>query len=72
MGGFIVADLPNGFYYVRCETQEMQNMLLLEGPWTVLGRMLQLSPWHESFQAAFEKLSLAAVWIQLYHLPIEL
>lgn len=38
----------------------------------VVGRILQLTPWSESFQPAFKKLTLAIVWIQIYHLPIEL
>lgn len=40
--------------------------------WTIDGRILQLSPWKESFQPTFEKLSTMTVWIQLYHVPIEL
>ncbi|XP_039115860.1 uncharacterized protein LOC120251398 [Dioscorea cayenensis subsp. rotundata] len=72
LGDFSVANLPNGFYFISCETQEMQNKLLWDGPWSVAGRILQLAPWSGSFQPAFEKLSLAAVWIQIYHLPIEL
>lgn len=78
--GFMVANLPNGFYYIHCKTLEMQNHLLWEEPWTVAGRILQLSPWRESFQPAFESLSTAAfesllmasVWIQIYHLPMKL
>lgn len=50
----------------------MQAKLLWEGPWTVEGRILQISEWRESFQPAFEKLSSAAVWIQLHHVPMEL
>lgn len=61
LGAFTVADLPNRFYYIRCEFQEMQCRLLWDGPWTVAGHILQLSPWSETFQAAFEKLDLAAV-----------
>lgn len=80
LGGFMVANLPNGFYYIRCKTLEMQNRLLWEEPWTVAGRILQFSPWRESFQPAFESLStaafesllMAAVWIQIYHLPMKL
>lgn len=72
LGTFTMDDLPNGFYYVCCETPEMQNRLLWDGPWMVAGRILQLTPSFESFQPAFEKLALAAVWIQIYHLPIEL
>lgn len=50
----------------------MQPKLFWEGPWMVAGRILQLTAWSERFQPTFEKLSLAAVWIQIHHLPIEL
>lgn len=72
LGAFTVADLPNGFYYIRCEAQEMQNRLLWNGPWTVAGCILQLYLWSVTFQAVFEKLDLAAVWIQIHHLPMKL
>lgn len=62
LGAFSVADLPNGFYYIHCETFEMQNRLLWDGPRMVAGRILQL-PWSESFHPAFEKLALVVVWI---------
>lgn len=44
LGEFSVADLPNGFYYIRCESQEMQAKPLWDGPWMVAGRILQLAP----------------------------
>ncbi|XP_039134936.1 uncharacterized protein LOC120272238 [Dioscorea cayenensis subsp. rotundata] len=72
LGEFSVSDLPNGFYFINCESLDMQAKLLWEGPWTIDGRILQISEWKESFQPAFEKLSTAAVWIQLHHLRIEL
>lgn len=72
LGGFMVADLPNGYYYVWCESQEMQNRFLWEGPCTVTNRILQILPCRESFQPAFEKLSFVAIWTQLSNLPIEL
>lgn len=50
----------------------MYDQLLWEGPWTMGGRILQLSPWRACFQPAFKPVSTTAVWIQLYHLPIEL
>lgn len=65
-------DLLNGFCYIRRENQEIQNRLLWEGPLLVAGRILQLFPWSKSFESTFKKLSLAAVWIQIYHLPMEL
>lgn len=66
------ADLPNGYYFIRCESPEMQGRLLWEGPWTMAGWILQLSPWRESFQLPFEKLETTTVWLKIYHLPIEL
>lgn len=72
LGSFIVADHPNGFYYINCESSDVQCHLLYNSPWTVAGRILQLSPWSESFQPAFENISTVAVWIQIFHLPMEL
>ncbi|XP_039128993.1 uncharacterized protein LOC120265170 [Dioscorea cayenensis subsp. rotundata] len=72
LGSFTISDLPNGFYFIHCENLEMQAKLLWDGPWTIDGRIPQLSEWHESFQPTFEKLSTMAVWIQLHHVPIEL
>lgn len=67
-----VADLPNGFYLIKCDSHEMTLKLLFGGPWTINGMILQLAPWHEFFQPTFESLTTAAVWIQLHHLPVEL
>lgn len=50
----------------------MQAKLQWDGPWTIDGRIIQLSDWRESFQPAFENLSTVAVWIQLHHVPMEL
>lgn len=61
LGDFSVADLPNGYYYIKCSTQNMYDQLLWEGPWTVTSRILQLSPWRACFQPAFERLSTVAV-----------
>lgn len=72
LGRFKVSDLPNSFYYIQCEKEKMHSRLLYEGPWTVAGRILQLVPWRKGFQPTFEQLSAATIWIQLYHLPIEL
>lgn len=67
-----MADLPNGHYYIRCSSQEMHNKLLWKGPWIVAGRILQLTIWRKRYQPAFERLTTAVVWIQLYHLSMEL
>lgn len=72
LGTFSITDLPNGFYFIRCDSLEMQAKLLWKGPWTVEWRILQISEWRESFQLAFKKLSFVAVWIQSHHVPMEL
>ncbi|XP_039121436.1 uncharacterized protein LOC120258150 [Dioscorea cayenensis subsp. rotundata] len=71
MGPFSVSDMSNGFYLIHCEKPEMVESLMWEGPWTISGMVLQLTPWKDHFQPTFEKLDLAAVWVQLHHLPIE-
>lgn len=67
----MVADMANGFYLIRCEKPEMVEMVIWEGPWTIGGMVLQLTPWRDHFQPTFEKLHRAAVWVQLHHLPLE-
>ncbi|XP_039135824.1 uncharacterized protein LOC120273259 [Dioscorea cayenensis subsp. rotundata] len=71
MGPFTVSDMSNGFFLIHCDKPEMVESVLWEGPWTIGGMVLQLTPWKNHFQPAFEKLHLAAVWVQLHHLPIE-
>lgn len=58
LGEFTISDLPNGFYFIHYGSQAMQAKLLWEGSWSIDGMILQLSAWRESFQHAFEKLSL--------------
>lgn len=49
----------------------MVNEVLWVSPWTVNGLVLQLTLWKDHFQPVFEKLHLAAIWVQLHHLLIE-
>lgn len=63
LGEFSIADLPNIYYFIWCTSLEMHNKLLWEGPWTVAGQILQLTPWRESFQPAFKRLTTTIVWI---------
>ncbi|XP_039129858.1 uncharacterized protein LOC120265977 isoform X2 [Dioscorea cayenensis subsp. rotundata] len=61
-------EMPCNLHY----TQNFLNRLLWDASWTVAGRILQLSPQQESFQLAFEKLSMVAFWIKIFHLSMEL
>ena len=49
----------------------MQNVIF-EGSWTLSRLVLQLFPWHAFFQPVSARLSTAAIWLQLHHLPNEL
>lgn len=70
-GDISISDLPNGFLLIRCPSQESLQHLLLDGPWSVNGIILQLSPWKPFFEPTFAKLSTAAIWLQLHNLPVE-
>ncbi|KAJ0980100.1 hypothetical protein J5N97_008355 [Dioscorea zingiberensis] len=68
---FTLTDMPNGYFLIKCSSEEMVTNLLLEGPWTVNGMVLHLIPWKENFQPVFERLTTVVLWIQLHHLPTE-
>ncbi|KAJ0961561.1 hypothetical protein J5N97_001546 [Dioscorea zingiberensis] len=63
--------MANGFFLIRCETEKMMETILEEGPWTINGMVLHLLRWKPDFQACYEKLSTATIWIQMYNLPLE-
>ncbi|XP_039144885.1 uncharacterized protein LOC120282194 [Dioscorea cayenensis subsp. rotundata] len=71
LGEIQISDLPNGFLLIRCPDQIVLQCLLSDGPWTINGIILQLTPWRPFFEPAFTKLTSAAVWVQLHNLPIE-
>ncbi|XP_039118901.1 uncharacterized protein LOC120255061 [Dioscorea cayenensis subsp. rotundata] len=71
IGEVLISDLPNGFILIRCPNDNVLQRLLSEGPWTINGIILQLSPWRPYFEPSFTKLTTAAIWIQLHNLPIE-
>ena len=67
-----IADLPNGYFLIRCSSQIALHNILFEGPWTINGLVLQLLPWHPLFQPVSVSFNTAATWLQLHHLPVEL
>ncbi|KAJ0984231.1 hypothetical protein J5N97_002587 [Dioscorea zingiberensis] len=71
LGEFSVADMLNGFFLIRYSTSEMMETILTEGPWTVNGMVLHIIRWRPHFQASFEKLTSAILWVQLYNLSPE-
>ncbi|KAJ0975853.1 hypothetical protein J5N97_017818 [Dioscorea zingiberensis] len=71
LGECTVADMPNGFYMIRCSSEQMLEEVLTEGPWSVNGMSIHLIKWRPNFQPAFEELSTATIWIHLHNLPSE-
>ncbi|KAJ0983711.1 hypothetical protein J5N97_011966 [Dioscorea zingiberensis] len=70
-GEFTIADMPNGFFVIRCSTATMAEDLLVEGPWSINGSIFHLLRWKEHFEPMYEKLSAATVWVQLNNMPVE-
>lgn len=62
-GEIHISDLPNGFMLVHCSSQQSVQNLLSDGPWSVNGIILQLSPWKPFFEPSFAKLNTAAIWV---------
>ncbi|XP_039136996.1 uncharacterized protein LOC120274516 [Dioscorea cayenensis subsp. rotundata] len=71
IGEISISDLPNGYLLFRCESFEISQKILFDGPWAVNGAILQLAPWKPFFEPAFTKLSSAVIWVQLHNLPVE-
>lgn len=71
IGEVSISDLSNGFLLIRCASHVVMQRILMEGPWSINGIILQLSPWQPFFEPAFAKLNTAAIWVQLYNLPID-
>lgn len=71
-GEVTVADLPNGYFLIRCATQLAMQNILFAGPWTFNGLVLQLSSRHAFFKPVNARLLTAVIWLQPHHLSVEL
>ncbi|XP_023873177.1 uncharacterized protein At4g02000 [Quercus suber] len=67
-----VVDLNHGFFLVRFFSKEDLNSVLRRGPWFLGDHFLSIRPWESFFKPSSANISLVAVWIRLYELPIEL
>lgn len=43
LGSFSVADMTNGFNLIRCQSEDIPETILMQGPWTVEGLVLQFT-----------------------------
>ena len=65
-------DLGNDFFLTRFYVKEDLDNVLRNGPWFIGDHFLSLRPWEPFFKPSSANVSLIAVWIRLYQLPIEL
>lgn len=43
-GEFHIADLPTGYFLIKCPSEEVVQSILFKGQWTVNGLVLLLTP----------------------------
>lgn len=72
VGDLQILNLPDGFLLIRCASHNVMQHFLIDGPWSINGLTLQLSPWQAFFEPAFAKLTTTAIWVQLHNLPVEM
>lgn len=71
LGEVFISNLPNGFLFIWCSSQQVMQHLITEGLWSINGIILQLSPWKPFFKPSFAKLHTAIIWVQFHNLPVE-
>ncbi|XP_072994805.1 uncharacterized protein [Typha latifolia] len=68
---FSVSDMEEGYYVFRFDNEEDMLYALSNGPWTIMGMVLNLIPWRNNFWLTAEAFTTAPIWIQLPNLPKE-
>ncbi|XP_073012846.1 uncharacterized protein [Typha latifolia] len=69
--GFSVSDMAEDYYVFRFEKEVDLDHVLINGPWTVQGQVLNLIPWRNNFRPSPEAFTTAPVWIQLHNCAAE-
>lgn len=65
-------DLTHGFFLVRFYSKEDMDNMVKNGPWFIGDHFLSLRAWEPFFKPSSANVSLAAVWVRLNELSIEL
>ena len=65
-------DLGYGFFLVRFYSKENLENVLIRGPCFIGDQFISIRPWEPFFKPSTANVSLIAVWIHLYELPIQL
>lgn len=49
IGYILISDLPNGYLLLHCDSNDILQKILFDGPWVVNEIILQLAPWQSFF-----------------------
>ena len=71
MGRLDCVDLGHDFFLIRFSLKEDFEIVLRKGPWFVGEHYLSIRPWEPNFKPSSANVSLVAVWVRLYELPIK-
>ena len=71
--GLKAVTLPaNDFFLFSFDSKEDSEKVILEGPWSLVGRSIVLQPWIPGFKFEKSKISTIPIWVRLSNIPVEL
>ncbi|GAV92775.1 DUF4283 domain-containing protein/zf-CCHC_4 domain-containing protein, partial [Cephalotus follicularis] len=70
-GKFSIHTADNGIFVFKCETAEVRNWILDNGPWDVWGVHLALRLWERDLPPISSGFTKIPVWIKLMNIPME-
>ncbi|KAJ4837060.1 hypothetical protein Tsubulata_038326 [Turnera subulata] len=69
-GPYKIIDLAYNYYIVRFWEESDFQHALIDGPWMILGHVLSVQPWSDSFRANTDKIDRVVCWIQFPDFPV--
>ncbi|GAV90749.1 DUF4283 domain-containing protein [Cephalotus follicularis] len=70
-GKFSIHIAENGIFVFKCESVEVRNWILDNGPWDVWGVHLALRLWERDLPPISSGFSKITVWVKLMNIPME-
>ncbi|GAV92591.1 DUF4283 domain-containing protein [Cephalotus follicularis] len=70
-GKFTIHTAENGIFVFKCESLEVRNWILDNGPWDVWGVHLALRMWERDMPPICSGFTKIPVWVKLLNIPME-
>ncbi|GAV60213.1 DUF4283 domain-containing protein, partial [Cephalotus follicularis] len=70
-GKFTIHTAENGIFVFKCESLEVRNWILDNGPWDVWGVHLALRLWERDMPPICSGFTKIPVWVKLLNIPME-